>query len=167
MKLNDQNRYLAYTVIYKMLKADGLHDDHHITHEVINDPGFKEAVSVLERSCLALREVREEEMTGFATMITLDDVDLYTNFQCISEHTMAEEILFGRIISLFFFIYVLCKHLHLEGRQREIESVVDWLTAFLNDKITPWLEQNHGGNWVSVFFMCDVLQYRELIGPSL
>lgn len=158
-RLETQNAYLAFTVVRGMLKADNLNGFHRqpdsrFTHEVINEPGFKEAVITLEKSCHYLKETKAAEMERLVATLDITDSQLCTNYQRVADHLMAEDVRFGRIGSLFFFTYILCKRLHLEGRQREIESVVDWLTLFLTDKITPWLMKNYSGKWVSV--VCDV-----------
>lgn len=152
-KLKIQNNYLAYNITKKLLRDANLNglsrqSDSRFTHEVINEPGFKEAVTTLEKGCQTLRETKEDEMTVLVGTLDITDSQLCANYQRVSEHLMFEEIRFGRIASLFFFTYVLSKRLHGEGRQ-EIQSVVDWLTAFLNERIAPWLIKNHGGNWVS------------------
>ena len=157
-RLKMQNRYLAITNTKNMLRAANLnglqrHPDSRFTHEVINEAGFKEAVATLEKSCIMLKDAKEDEFGTLVATLDITDSQLYANYQRVSQHLMADEIRFGRIASLFFFTYVLSKRLHKEGRQREIKSVMDWLTAFLDDTIAPWLIQNHGGNWVRTVYI--------------
>ena len=142
-RLAIQNKYLAHHITKYLLRSDDHDPPLSLNHDVIDESGFKDAVVTLEKSCLVLKGSKEEEMER------LVDTQLRTNYQKVLECLMVEDIQFGRIVSLFFFTYVLCKHLYQEGRQREVESVVDRLTAFLNDTISPWLIENHGGNWVS------------------
>ena len=153
-KLKKQNAYLAYTVTKKMLSAEGLNGlhqkDNRFTHEVINESGFKGAVETLEKSCMYLRKEKQFEMERLVGTLDITDSQLCTNVQRVSEHLMQDDVRFGRIGSLFFFTFVLCKRLYKEGRQREVDSVMDWLTAFLNERIAPWLIRNHKGEWVSL-----------------
>ena len=164
-----QNAYLACTIIRDMLKSENmnglhrLHDSRRFTHEVINEPGFKEAVATLDKCCRYLKEKKESEMEVLVSTLDITDTQLCTNYQKIADHLMADDIKFGRVGSLFFFTFVLCKRLHIEGRQREIESVVDWLARFLDDKIAPWLIQNHGGKWVSHVFESGGMGYGLVV----
>ncbi len=153
-KLKLQNHYLAYHITKRLLRDANLNGlqrlaDSRFTHEVINQPGFKETVAALEKACQSLRDTNEEEMNALVSTLDITDSQLCANYHRVSEHMMSEEIRFGRIASLFFFTYVLSKRLHGEGRQKETQSLVDWLTAFLNERIAPWLVQNHKGDWVS------------------
>lgn len=158
-RLSTQNAYLATTIIREMLKAENMNGLHHrthdsrFTHEVINEPGFKEAVNTILKCCRYLKEKQEADTEKLVATLDITDTQLCANYRCVAEHLMAEEVRFGRIGSLFFFTYVLCKRLHARGRQREIESVMDWLTIFLDEKIAPWLIQHHGGKWVSLWLI--------------
>ncbi len=98
---------------------------------------------------IPLRETKDDEMSGLVGTLDITDSQLCSNYHSVSEYIMAEEIRFGRIASLFFFTYALSKCLHGEGRQKETQSLVDWLTAFLNERIAPWLVQNHQGDWAA------------------
>ena len=152
--LRIQNGYLAFNITKSMLRAANLNGlqrepESRFTHEVINEPGFKDAVATIEKACLMLRDSKEDEMGSLVSTMDITDSQLCANFKKVSDHLMAEEIRFGRIVSLFFFTYVLAKRLHLEGRQREVKSTVEWLRDFLDEKISPWLMRHHGGKWVS------------------
>lgn len=161
-RLRIQNSYLSYHITVTMLKADNLNGLHRhgqrFTHEVINEPGFKEAVATLEKACQRLKENRETEMESLVSTMDITDSQLCINYQAVARHLMQEDVRFGRICSFFYFTFVLCKRLHLRGRQREIESVIDWQARYLNEVVSPWLIQNHGGLWVSTIwlfiFMC-------------
>ena len=163
-KLIKQNAYLACTVTKKMLNAEGLNGLHYkegrFTHEVINESGFKGAVETLEKSCMYLRNEKQLEMERLVSTLDITDSQLCSNFQRVSEHLMQDDVRFGRIGSLFFFTFVLCKRLHQEGRQREVDSVIDWLASFLNEKVAPWLIKNHRGEWVSLDVVNIVLSCR-------
>ncbi len=152
-RLKKQNAYLSYAVTKKMLSAEGLNGLHRqenrFTHEVINESGFKGTVDTLERSCMYLRKERMGEMERLVGTLDITDSQVCTNFQRVSEHLMQDDIRFGRIGSLFFFTFVLCKRLYTEGRQKEVDSVIDWLAGFLNERISPWLIKKHAGQWVS------------------
>ena len=152
--LKVQNHYLAFTVTNTLLRAANLHgllrvpDSCHI-HEIINEPSFKDAVLTLQNSCLLLSETEEDEMSSLVSTLDITDSRLCSNFKQVSDRLMSDQIRFGRIASLFFFTYVLAKRLHLEGRRREVTSVVEWLAAVLDEKISSWLMEHHGGKWVS------------------
>ena len=152
-KLKMQNSYLSYTVTKKLLSEEnlnGLHrQENRFTHEVINEPGFKGAVETLEKSCRYLKKEKLGEMDRLVGTMNITDSQLCTNFQRVSEHLMQEDIRFGRIGSLFFFTFVLSRRLYSEGRQKEVDSVIDWLAIFLDERISPWLMKNHQGQWVS------------------
>lgn len=153
--LKVQNRFLSWNVIVDMLKEDnlnGLHrqPDSSFTHEVINQPGFKDAVETVTKTVRYLRETRKDEFEGLVGTLDISDSQLYSNYRRVQEHLMTE-VKFGRIGTLFFFVYVLSKRLHKESRQREIESVIQWLNEFLDDTVAPWLVEHHNGDWVSTF----------------
>ena len=149
-KLKMQNAFLSYKVLKVMLSADNLHrQENRFTHEVINEPGFQGAVETLEKSCHCLKREKLDEMDNLVGTLDISDAHLYTSFLSVSKHLMQDDIRFGRIGSLFFFTYVLCRRLYSEGRQKEVDSVIDWLAAFLDDKIAPWLVKNHHGSWVN------------------
>ncbi len=154
-QISIQNRYLSFTVIVDMLKEDnlnGLHrqtqKDSRFTHEVINKPEFKDALCKLKDTIRHWKDKQEAEMDSMVGALNTTDTHLCSSYHTVANHLMADEINFGRIGSMFFFTYVLSKRLHRQGRQREIESVVDWLAVFLDEKITPWLLRNHNGQWV-------------------
>lgn len=114
-KLRIQNQYLAFNITKNLLKAANLNGlqrpESRFTHEVINDPGFKDAMSTLEKTCLALRECREDEMGGLVSTLDITDAQLCANYKRVSDHLVMDEIRFGRITSLFYFTYILAKRL--------------------------------------------------------
>ena len=159
-KINIQNAYLAFTVVRNMLKKDNLNGLHRcqlagsskqFTHEYINEASFKDALDTLEKVCRHL-SARENEIESLVDTLDTSDSQLYKNYQCIAQHllVLSSEVRFGRIGSLFFFTYLLCKRLHKDNRSKEVESVIDWLALFLNENVTPWLIQKHHGQWVCI-----------------
>ncbi len=87
-KLRIQNQYLAFNITKNLLKAANLNGlqrpESRFTHEVINDPGFKDAMSTLEKTCLALRECREDEMGGLVSTLDITDAQLCANYKRVS-----------------------------------------------------------------------------------
>ena len=157
-KINVQNIYLAYYVVRDMLKEDNLNGLSHSRllgegqwrHEYINEAGFKEALQTLKDICRHFKATKACEMESLVGTLDITDTQLYTNYLQVAQHllVLSSEVRFGRIGSLFFFTYLLCKRLHRDSRLREVDSVIDWLAQFLNENITPWLIQKHGGKWV-------------------
>lgn len=155
-RLKVQNAHLAFNIVRNLLKDKNMNGFHRTNRhyemifELVNEPGFKEAVATIEKATRYLVDNKEGEMEMLVGTLDITDSQLYTNFQHVANHLLAEDVRFGRISSLFFFTYMLSKRLHLAGRQKEIESVIDWLAVFLNEAISPWLIKNHGGEWVSI-----------------
>lgn len=153
--LRTQNAYLSFYVIRNMLRADDLNGLHCrlsanvFTHEVIVESGVRDVAVTIENACTRLKPFAEEEMEALLQTLDISDSKLCNNYQRVARLLMTENISFGRVVVLFFFTYVLCKRLHRDGRPRLIESVVDWLTEFLSDTISPWLVNHHHGQWVS------------------
>ena len=155
--LNVQNCYLSYHVIRNLLRADnlnGLHryrNESRFIHEIVNEKGFREGLETIEKVCKKCKEDgREKEMDSMISTLDLSDASLCSNYQLICHHLMSDRIRFGRIGLLFFFTFILCKRLHRDGRQKHVESVIDWLAEFLNEAVSPWLIRHHNGQWVSV-----------------
>ena len=153
-RLRVQNTYISTTVIRNLLNADGLngirwrHNPALFTHEAIVESGVRDVCTALENGCYRLRTVDAEEMDALIGNLDLSDANLYETYQTVAR-MLTDNITFGRIYTLFLFTYLLCKRLHQENRQSLIESVVEWQVEFLNDNVNPWLERNHGGQWVS------------------
>lgn len=153
--INLQNKYLSFTVIRDMLKEDNLHyqqPDSRFTHEVINKlglnkPELKDALNTLKETIRFWKVKQEADMDLLVGSLNTTDMQLWASYHSVAQHLMSEDCIgFGRIGSLFFFTYILSKHLHREGR--EINSAIECLASFLDDKITPWLIKNHSGRWV-------------------
>ena len=155
-KLKLQNAYLAFFFIRDMLKSDGVQELHCrlnttlFTHEVVVESGVRDVLATIEKACTHLKPIAEEEMESLLDTFDMTDTHLCSNYQRVSKLLMTEKINFGRIVSLFFFTYVLCKRLHNDCRSRVMESVVEWLTEFLCDTVNPWLLDHHQGKWVSL-----------------
>ena len=150
-KLQIQNAYLAHTITCNLLRSDHFQTPHskHLAHEAISEPGFKEAVITLEEACRYMKESYEAEMVTFMSQLDISD-QICLTFQQVVNSVVDKEIKFGRIASLFFFTYLLCKRLYLEGKQGNIEEVVDCLSRFLDERMSPWLFEKHNGRWEAI-----------------
>ena len=151
-KLQIQNAYLAHTVVCNLLRSDHLQTPHgkHFAHEVISEPGFKDSVTTLEEACCYMKESCEAEVVTFVSQLDTSDPQICQTFQQVVNSLMDKEIKFGRIASLFFFTYLLCKRLYLEGKQGNIEHVVNCLSRFLDERVSPWLVEKHNGRWEAI-----------------
>lgn len=153
-RLKVQNAYLATHVIRKQLKEDGINwqssrrNPAIFTHETIAECGIREVCDTFFKAIARLRLVATEEIEAMIQTLELGDSELCDSYTKVGNN-MTDGINFGRIITFFYFTSVLCKKLHLDNRQRLIESVVEWLINYLNDTVSPWLESTHNGQWVS------------------
>ena len=155
-----QNAYLSFNVVKTVLQSDrigGLHclfNTSLFTHEVIVESGVREVKVAIENACFSLKPIAQEEMESLLHTFDMTDTNLCNSYERVARLLMTERISFGRIVSLFFFTYTLCKRLHEDSRPRLIESVVNWLTVFLNETVSPWLVGQHQGKWVSHHSYC-------------
>ena len=156
VQLRVQNRYIVTSVLRKQLGEDGVtwlsgrsYSPSQFTHEVIAECGIPEVVGTISRGCTALRGIATEDMDALILTLELSDTHLCESYMRVLQNLTDSGMNFGRIISVFFFSYILCKRLHRDGRHRLIESVAEWLIEYLNESINPWLETNHNGQWVS------------------
>ena len=147
-----QNNYLAFGVMKNLLgdrASRFLQQEQPPRYEATStNAGVKEASATIEKACLALRESKGDEMDALVSTLSTGDSQLWTSYHQVCDRLMAENINFGRIITLFFFTYTLSNQLLQNGSTEKMKSVVCWLEQYLNDKITPWLLEEHGGNWV-------------------
>jgi len=154
--LRVQNRYIVTSVIRQQLGEDGVtwlgghgRSPSLFTHEAIAERRIPDVVDTITGGCAALRRVATEEMDALIQTLDLSDTHINDSYMRVLKNMTDSGMNFGRIVSVFFFSYVLCKRLHKDGRHRLIESVVEWLMEYLNESINPWLESNHNGEWVS------------------
>lgn len=153
-RLKIQNAYIAINVVKRQLNEDGIgwqssrHNPAMFTHEAIGECGIREVCDIICRSISRVKSVAGEEIEAMVLTLELGDTELYDSYTKVGKN-MSEGIGFGRIVTFLCFTSAMCKRLHLDNRQRLIESVVEWLIEYLNDTISPWLESNHDGQWVS------------------
>lgn len=153
-----QNYCVSYHMTYYQLKeagirlngytATGAHSFSRIgCNKLMRDRTFRAAIDTLEKGCSQMRALYEAEMAELVRLLDLSDTQLYSNFQQAACQVINQDVNWGRIAALLFFTSVLAERLHNEGHTRKIESLIGWVTTYLNESASTWILEN--GGWVS------------------
>lgn len=154
-RVQEKSAFLAHHMVYYMLNdagiaLNGFRDSaHRRPHVLLSEESFKTAVDTLEKTCKYMKRKHSDEISGLVRTLDISDAYLHQNFQKAAKMLMNDDIRWGRVASLFFFTSVLAERLYREGNASKIESLIGWLTVFLNDTVVPWVSQQRG-DWVSV-----------------
>lgn len=155
-----QNQLISYHMVYYLLKEDSIRlngysngngHSNHMKTLMVNDKGFKDAISTLETSCIDLKVKHLRELEELVKELDISDSKLYSDYRESCDRLMDDDVRWGRITVLFFFTSILAKRLYTEGKTNKIQSLVGWQTQFLDDVAAQWILE-HGG-WVSM--CCD------------
>ena len=109
---------------------------------------FATARSNLLSACKVMREKNGHELVEMCNKLDISDEQLHSTVRILMSTIWEEPMNWGRLVSLFVVIGVLCTRLHREGHENKIESVLGWFKAYLRDNADPWIRER--GGWVSV-----------------
>ena len=154
-QVKGQSAMIAQHMIYHLLREQGIRlngytaGNGHSTHiRISRERSVREAIATLETSCAEMRHKYIREIEGLVNTLDISETQVYPSFLESCTKLMDDDIRWGRIAVLFFFSSVLAERLHREGQVAKIESLVGWLTTFIDDNLSQWILE-HGG-WVSV-----------------
>lgn len=152
-----QNAHVSYHITYYLLKESGIRLNGYATsgnghssrlkNQMLQDSSFRDAIETLETSCKQMKGKYQREIGGLVKTLDISDTQLYSNFQQSAVSLMDGDIRWGRIAVLVFFTSVLAERLHTEGQGNKINSLIGWLTTFLNENTSMWILEK--GGWVS------------------
>ncbi len=166
-ELECQNAYMAYHLVYFLLKEYGVKlngyangacgGQHHVqpSRPCLRDPKFQEAFELLKSACLLLKEQYGEEFMANVGTLDVRDEQLYGIFHKVLSTMIEGELRWGRVTALFLFTAALGNRLHREAQQEKIVCLIGWLGLFLNRNLSEWISRQ--GGWVSTvyqYFTC-------------
>ena len=156
-RIEIQNAYLSYHLVRRALDRAKVHVNGYLQQPktpaaLESNEGFKRVLKALEKANDVFMDRYRESVMTLVETLDISDSQLHTEFLRAAGQ-IVDEIRWGRIASLFFLTSLLAERLVREGQSAKIESLVTWLAHFLNDHVSPWIEQR--GGWVS-----QVTQYR-------
>ena len=158
--LTVQNTYLTYHLVRRALNRSNIHVNGHLKQPCISsqqvravteDEGFKRAIGALEVANDMFMDRHKGSVMNLVQTLDITDGQLHSEFVKAAGQVV-DEIRWGRIASLFFLTSLLAERLIHEGQGTKVESLVIWLSQFLNSHVSSWIEQR--GGWVSRQLIC-------------
>ena len=157
--VHKQSAYLAYHIVYFILKengkflngySNGESHDPPASEACLNSSSFKQVIQSVEKSCRHLKAHYNDDILAMVGDISTSDSQLHSDFKtALSDCVETGPMRWGKTVLLFHFTGSLATRLYREGQQQKIESLIGWLGMFLNSRVTPFI-MDHGG-WVSVY----------------
>ena len=157
-RIKVQNGYVSYHITYYLLKESGIRLNGYATsgngnssrlkNQMLRDSGVRDAIETLETSCKQMKTKYYTEIGEMVKTLDISDTQLYSSFQQSAVSLMDGDVRWGRIAVLVFFTSVLAERLHKERQGHKINSLIGWLTEFLNDNTSMWILEK--GGWVSI-----------------
>ncbi|XP_068598664.1 bcl-2-like protein 1 [Brachionichthys hirsutus] len=99
----------------------------------------------------ALRDSAEEfelrftqAFSDLSSQLDITPEMAYQSFKGVMDEMFKDEVNWGRIVGLFAFGGVLCVECVEKDVSELVPRVADWMTTYLDERISPWI-QNHGG----------------------
>lgn len=101
------------------------------------------------KEALRLSVERFEDMfiraySDLSSQINITPYMVYHDFKAVMDTVFEYGINWGRIVGLFAFGGVICVKCVENGVNDMVSSVVDWMTIYLDENLSPWI-QSHGG----------------------
>ncbi|KAM9813237.1 bcl-2-like protein 1 [Neosynchiropus ocellatus] len=82
--------------------------------------------------------------SDLSSQINITPYMVYHDFKAVMDNVFENGINWGRIVALFAFGGVICVKCVEKGVNDMVSSVVDWMTIYLDENLSPWI-QSHGG----------------------
>lgn len=115
---------------------------------LVSPPGGIEAVkAALQESADKFELLFAQSFSDLPSQIDITPDTAYRNFKTVMDEVFSESVNWGRIVGLFAFGGVMCLKCVEKGMSDLVPRIVDWMTTYLDEHISPWI-QSHGG-WVS------------------
>ncbi|KAH3720359.1 hypothetical protein DPMN_063256 [Dreissena polymorpha] len=134
------------------------------------------ALDVINKVHLTMRNLAdefekkyEEEFTDMVQQLHVT-VDLaYETFLAVAEELFKEGIInWGRVVALFAFGGSLAVECMVKEMEHLVDSIYEWVSTYVQDKLSHWITDNGGWNGLSEFYDQAAEKKNEKNGwPSL
>lgn len=137
---NIVNDYVGYRLRQKNIFLPGYHE---------NLPPSK-AARHLRRVADELIEENSQLFDSMCDQLHLTHATTYPTFVGIADEIFQNGENWGRIVAFLAFGATLAVHCaQKEDLASNIDNIVDWVSVYMNEKLSPWIDDN--GGWVSNF----------------
>ncbi|CAH3104385.1 unnamed protein product [Pocillopora meandrina] len=143
---NIVNDYVGYRLRQKNIFLPGYHE---------NLPPSK-AARHLRRVADELIEENSQLFDSMCDQLHLTHATTYPTFVGIADEIFQNGENWGRIVAFLAFGATLAVHCaQKEDLASNIDNIVDWVSAYMNEKLSPWIDDNGGWDGFIAFFNRD------------
>ena len=100
----------------------------------------------LTRACTVYLSHHDEELTTSIKTLDTTDLKVHDTYQSVMSSLFEDKINYGRIIAGICFSKKLIDRMNDKKRHALKESIIGWLSTFVNNNLADWIMQN--GHWV-------------------
>lgn len=88
-----------------------------------------------------------QAFSGLSSQLDITPDTAYQSFKSVMDEVFKDGVNWGRVVALFAFGGVLCVECAEKNMSSLIPRVADWMTTYLDEHISPWMERE--GGWDS------------------
>lgn len=116
-------------------------------------PGGIEAVkSALKDSADEFELLYTQAFSDLSTQLDITPDTAYHSFKSVMDEVFKDGVNWGRIVGLFSFGGVLCVECVQKNMSELVSRIVDWMTMYLDEHISPWIESQGGWDCFAEIF---------------
>lgn len=110
--------------------------------------GIEAVKSALKDSADEFELLYTQAFSDLSTQLDITPDTAYHSFKSVMDEVFKDGVNWGRIVGLFAFGGVLCVECVQKNMSELVSRIVDWMTMYLDEHISPWIESQ--GGWVSL-----------------
>ncbi|KAF3855858.1 hypothetical protein F7725_016581 [Dissostichus mawsoni] len=108
-------------------------------------PGDMELVKEALRDSANEFELRfTQAFSDLSSQLDITPDTAYHSFKSVMDEVFRDGVNWGRVVGLFAFGGVLCVECVEKGMSELVSRIADWMTMYLDENISPWI-QSQGG----------------------
>lgn len=88
-----------------------------------------------------------QAFSGLSSQLDITPDTAYQSFKSVMDEVFKDGVNWGRVVALFAFGGVLCVECAEKNMSDLVPRIADWMTTYLDEHITPWIESE--GGWDS------------------
>ncbi|KAJ4926857.1 bcl-2-like protein 1 [Gymnodraco acuticeps] len=116
-------------------------------------PGDMELVKEALRDSANEFELRfTQAFSDLSSQLDITPDTAYHSFKSVMDEVFRDGVNWGRVVGLFAFGGVLCVECVEKGMSELVSRIADWMTMYLDENISPWIQSQGGWDCFAEIF---------------